>query len=92
MLDGVSAQTRRGASAHGWFKGRVFHDCDAELFIESEPFQAYDIAQLSAKPALCTENWTLYRPDMNRLHQYRSAGGHLARRAVRKLRRKLGGG
>jgi uncharacterized HAD superfamily protein len=92
MLDGVSAETRRGARAHGWFKGTVFRDCEAELFIESEPFQAYDIAQLAAKPALCTENWALYRPDMNRLHQYRSASASLARRALRRAKRMVTGG
>jgi uncharacterized HAD superfamily protein len=92
MLDGVSAETRRGAGAHGWFKGQVYRDCDAELFIESEPFQAYDIAQIAAKPVLCTETWALYRPDMNRLHQYRAAGGSLARRAVRRAKRMMTGG
>jgi uncharacterized HAD superfamily protein len=92
MLDGISAETRRGAGAHGHFKGRVYRDCAAELFIESEPFQAYDIAQIATKPVLCTETWALYRPDMNRLHQYRTVGGSLARRALRRAKRMVTGG
>ena len=92
MLDGVSAETRRGARAHGWFKGRVYRDCDAELFIESDPFQAYDIAQIAARPVLCTETRALCRADMNRLYQYRAAGGSLARRALRRAKRMVAGG
>ena len=90
LLDGVSAETRRKAGAHGWFKGRVFRDLPAELFIESEPFQARDIAQIAVKPVLCTENWSLYRPDMNRLDQHVIHARGLARRAGRALRRRLG--
>lgn len=90
LLDGVSAETRRRAGAHGWFKGRVFRDLPAELFVESEPFQARDIAQIAVKPALCTETWALYRPDMNRLDQHATHARGLAGRAVRALRRRLG--
>ncbi|MBK1634219.1 phosphoribosyltransferase [Rhodovulum adriaticum] len=91
LLDGVSAETRRKAGAHGWFKGRTYRDLPAELFIESEPFQARDIAQIAVKPVLCTENWSLYRPDMNRLDQHATQARGLLRRAGRALRRKLGG-
>ncbi|HKL69558.1 phosphoribosyltransferase [Salibaculum sp.] len=90
LLDGVSAETRRRAGAHGWFKGRAYRELNAELFIESEPFQARDIAQIAVKPVLCTENWSLYRPDMNRLDQHVIHARGLARRAGRALRRRLG--
>lgn len=91
LLDGVSAETRRAAGAHGWFKGKVYADLPAELFIESEPFQARDIASLSGKPALCTDTWTLYRPDLNRPGQLNAVSRSFGRRALRALRRKLGG-
>lgn len=91
LLDGVSAETRRAAGAHGWFKGRVYADLPAELFIESEPFQARDIASLSGKPALCTESWTLYRPDLNRPGQLNAASRSFGRRALRAIWRRLGG-
>lgn len=90
LLDGVSAETRRRAGAHGWFKGRVFRDLPAELFIESEPFQARDIAQIAVKPVLCTETWALCRPDMNRVGQHVTHARGLAARAGRALRRRLG--
>jgi len=90
LLDGVSAETRRRAGAHGWFKGRAYRELNAELFIESEPFQARDIAQIAVKPVLCTENWSLYRPDMNRLDQHVIHARGLTRRAGRALRRRLG--
>ena len=90
LLDGVSAETRRRAGAHGWFKGRTYRDLPAELFIESEPFQARDIAQIAVKPVLCTETWALYRPDMNRLDQHATYARGLMRRAGRALRRRLG--
>jgi uncharacterized HAD superfamily protein len=90
LLDGVSAETRRKAGAHGWFKGRTYRELPAELFVESEPFQARDIAQIAVKPVLCTENWALYRPDMNRLDQHATHARGLVRRAGRALRRRLG--
>jgi len=90
LLDGVSAETRRKAGAHGWFKGRVYRDLPAELFIESEPFQARDIAQIAVKPALCTETWALCRPDMNRVAQHATHAHGLVGRAGRALRRRLG--
>jgi uncharacterized HAD superfamily protein len=90
LLGGVSAETRRRAGAHGWFKGRVYRDLPAELFIESEPFQARDIAQIAVKPVLCTETWALCRPDMNRLDQHATHARGLMRRAGRALRRRLG--
>lgn len=91
LLDGVSAETRRAAGAHGWFKAKVYAELPAELFIESEPFQARDIASLSGKPALCTETWTLYRPDLNRPGQLNAASRSFARRVLRGVRRRLGG-
>ena len=90
LLDGVSAETRRKAGAHGWFKGRVYRELPAEIFIESEPFQARDIAQIAVKPVLCTENWSLYRPDMNRFDQHAIHARGLLHRAGRALRRRLG--
>ena len=90
LLDGVSAETRRRAGAHGWFKGRIYRELPAELFIESEPFQARDIAQIAVKPVLCTGTWSLCRPDMNRIEQHAIHAQGLMRRAGRALRRRLG--
>ncbi|MEN8721601.1 MAG: phosphoribosyltransferase [Alphaproteobacteria bacterium] len=87
MWDGISAETRRIVGQHGRFKGQVYRDCSAELFVESESHQAYDIAQVSGKPALCTDNMTLYQPDMNQTHHYINEGKSLARRIAKSILR-----
>lgn len=52
MLDLPDAETRRKLNAHAEHKGRFYRSCDARLFIESEPDQAQEIANISGKPAL----------------------------------------
>lgn len=63
MLDGVDAETRRRLGLHGKFKGAYYRNDPAQLFIESEPAQAAEIARISGKNVLCTETFTLFRAD-----------------------------
>ena len=44
------------------YKAQVYKQCNwAELFIESNPFEAVNIYKLSNKPVLCYENGQLYK-------------------------------
>lgn len=63
MLDLPSAAERRAAGNHGRFKGEYYRKSDAILFIESEPWQAVEIARISGKDVLCTGDQQIYRPD-----------------------------
>lgn len=63
MLDLPSAAERRAAGNHGRFKGEYYRRSDAILFIESEPWQAVEIARISGKDVLCTADQQVYRPD-----------------------------
>lgn len=63
MLDLPSKAERIRLAPHGRFKGEFYRNSDALLFIESEVRQARQIAQVSGKPVLCTENQQVYMPD-----------------------------
>lgn len=63
MLDLPSKAERIRLAPHGQFKGEFYRNSDALLFIESEVRQAKQIAQVSGKPVLCTENQQVYMPD-----------------------------
>lgn len=63
MLDLPSAAERRAAGNHGRFKGEYYRKSDAILFIESEPWQAVEIARISGKDVLCTGDQQVYKPD-----------------------------
>ena len=64
MLDLPTARERARTGAHGTHKARVYAaDHGAKLFIESEQFQAEQIARLSGKPALSLETQTVAYPD-----------------------------
>lgn len=62
MLDVASAAERRRLNLHGEFKGKVYRDRDAVLFIESEHRQAIDIARISGKPVLSIEGQGMVHP------------------------------
>jgi uncharacterized HAD superfamily protein len=79
MLNMDSAAERRVASCHGRFKGEIYRSTPAELFIESNPAQAAEIAELSAKPVFCTMDRQLYLPSA------RSVVTDLVRRVPRQL-------
>ncbi|MET0660399.1 MAG: hypothetical protein ABW110_19825, partial [Steroidobacteraceae bacterium] len=48
--------------AHGPHKAKVYRDTGATLFYESDLGQARQIAKLSGKPVLCTQNMALQLP------------------------------
>lgn len=83
MLDGCSAEDRRRRGLHGRFKARVYARCDARLFIESNPWQAAEIARLAGKPVICSATQDLTEPAVlspQRLEQF-------VRRAIRRIGR-----
>lgn len=55
MLNLPDAETRRSQGAHGSFKGKYYRKSNFSLFIESEQWQAIDIANISGKPVLWIE-------------------------------------
>ncbi|MET4447034.1 putative HAD superfamily protein/hypoxanthine phosphoribosyltransferase [Bradyrhizobium sp. GM2.2] len=63
MLDLPTKADRQRLAAHGTFKGNIFKESDALLFIESNRLQALEIARLSGKPALCVETQEIFTPD-----------------------------
>jgi len=62
MLDLPDAATRRRLAIHGSFKGSVYRDSAATLFIESEVEQSRQIANISRKDVLCFGNQQMFRP------------------------------
>jgi len=63
MLDFPSAEIRRRLRPHARFKASVYMSQRAtHLFIESEPNQAAEIAQISGKPVLCYGTQQLLLP------------------------------
>lgn len=71
MIDLPTAEERRRLKAHAPFKARVYRECGASLFIESEDRQAEEIARLSERPVLSIEGQRIVWPDnpvANRRH------------------------
>jgi uncharacterized HAD superfamily protein/hypoxanthine phosphoribosyltransferase len=62
MLDLPSAKERQRLSVHGRFKGEIYRDSKAMLFIESEQSQAIEIARISGKPVLSIERQEMVYP------------------------------
>lgn len=61
MLDGFTAKERRELRIHAQFKAQVYGSIEESFwFIESDPNQAREIAQLSGKPVYCVSNSTFY--------------------------------
>lgn len=90
MLGNVSARARQRSGAHGHFKGKFYQASQAEVFVESDPFQAYEIAQIAGKSVVCTANWCAYHPEMNRLSHYNVKGKRLLERSFGFIARRLG--
>ena len=73
MLNMPSSAERRAAGCHGRFKGEVYRSKPAQLFIESEPSQSAEIAEVACKTVFCTANREVYFPST------RAVVGYLAR-------------
>jgi uncharacterized HAD superfamily protein/adenine/guanine phosphoribosyltransferase-like PRPP-binding protein len=62
MLDLQDAETRRNLNIHGRFKAEIYSNLkDTILFIESEPHQAKEIAELTSKPVICVSTDEYFR-------------------------------
>lgn len=59
MMDGVTARERALLGNHAEFKAKIYKNCDAILFFESDYDQALNICRLSGKPVFCVDNRTL---------------------------------
>jgi len=70
MLDVPDAETRRKIGAHGKFKGFFYKSDKASLFIESERWQALEIANISGKPVLCMDNPEILYPGHVEANEY----------------------
>jgi hypothetical protein len=55
MMQYPCMMSRRRANAYGSFKAEVFRNSNADLFIESSPTQAREIALITRLPVLCLE-------------------------------------
>ncbi len=84
MLNLPDAATRRRLAVHGSFKGAIYRDSAATLFIESEFGQARQIADISRKDVLCFGNQQVVRPGelpeiaQTRALRYRNGARRLA--------------
>ncbi len=85
MLDLPSARARQAARAHASFKAQVYRSTPTELFIESNPGQAREIAQLTGQPVLCIETRRMVYPSPAAVHR---SAHKLPRLFFRRLRRK----
>lgn len=61
MLNVKTKEERIRLGAHSKFKAQVYLEAvDTEMFVESEPKQAEEIAKFTGKPVICTANDKLY--------------------------------
>lgn len=64
MLDLPSGESRRRWNKYGAYKGEIYKRSNAILFIESNIFQACEIADISMKPVLATDINKMVYPGM----------------------------
>lgn len=62
MMDHPTAQERRRSARQAVFKAKAYQRTGALLFVESNPGQAHQIAQLSGKPVLAIATGQVERP------------------------------
>jgi orotate phosphoribosyltransferase len=66
MLDLPDRAARVRANAHAAYKAAVYKETGADLFIESDPRQAREIAALSQWSVFCTETGEMLNPGVDR--------------------------
>jgi len=94
MLNMESAVERRAAGCHGSYKGKVYRDLSAELFIESNPGQAAEIAEISGKTVFCVDDSQVYTPSSlgltkDLIRRIPANTPSIGMRIVKKIRRTL---
>ena len=62
LIDLPSAKDRIRLNAHCPHKAKVYSESGASLFFESDAGQAKEIARLTSKPVLCTDEMRMYLP------------------------------
>jgi uncharacterized HAD superfamily protein/orotate phosphoribosyltransferase len=62
LIDLPTAKDRIKANAHCPHKAKLYRESGARIFFESDPAQAEEIARLTSKPVLCTDNMRMYLP------------------------------
>lgn len=93
MIDLPNKEARQAARCHGTFKAEVYGSVDAELFVESNPGQAWEIAQITGKPVFCVDMMQMVDLNLPIPGQSIQAvtSGSLARRARRVMGRAVRG-
>jgi uncharacterized HAD superfamily protein/hypoxanthine phosphoribosyltransferase len=64
LLDLPSARDRMRLNAYCPHKAKVYSESGASIFFESDPSQAGEIARLTSKPVLCTDEMRMYLPGL----------------------------
>lgn len=59
MLNLNNKEERTKWGKHGTYKGKIYRDSDAVLFVESSYQEALEISKISHKPVFCTENFVM---------------------------------
>lgn len=67
MLDLPTAEDRRRLKCHALHKANAYTQTGASVFIESEPWQAAEIARRSCKPVICSTTGEMYYPNLSSL-------------------------
>ena len=62
MFPAETVAQRKAMGGAGHYKGAFYKRVDAGLFIESSPYEAQEIANTAAKPVLCIETRTMFKP------------------------------
>jgi uncharacterized HAD superfamily protein len=62
LIDLPTAEDRLRLRAHCPHKAKIYLDTGASLFFESNSSQAREIARLTSKPVLCTDEMQMYLP------------------------------
>lgn len=91
MMEGVTAKERALLGNHAEYKAKIYKDCDAILFFESDNDQALNICRLSGKPVFCIENRTLITSDnvIQKLKVHNKEFMVTVKRVFRKLTNKI---
>ncbi len=79
LIDLPTAAERVRLKAHCPHKAKVYRESGAAIFFESEGEQAREIARLSSKPVLCTDEMRLYLPGMSAKSAVKQFRWHFAK-------------
>lgn len=92
MLKDTTAQERAVLGMHAEHKAKIYKNCNAILFFESDYGQALNICHLSGKPVFCVEERTLITSDnvIAKLKVYNMEFKVTVKRILRRMINKIG--